>query len=168
MWPVYVTRLCGLSHGLKKRQRLMKKGVDTLLGIFVECVYRKQTAKRNSNKLKQTHTMKVQTSTIDNEYKLTTYDNGAQYIVYGSASWLVGCDSDKTGSALKSKYFTKPQVEANNLKGHEMLRKAQSMRDNASTNRGYNANHRAKVERLMVGRADALESKAYKLITSSN
>jgi hypothetical protein len=112
--------------------------------------------------------MNIQTSTIDNEFKLTTYSNGAQYIVYGSASWLVGCDSDKTGSALKSKYFTKPQVETNNLKGREMLRKAQTMRDNASVNRGYNADRRAKVERLMIGRADALEVKAYKLITFSN
>lgn len=109
--------------------------------------------------------MKVQTSTIDNEYKLTTYDNGAQYIIYGSASWLVGCESDKTGSALKSKYFTKPQVEANNLKGHEMLRKAQAMRENAANNRGWNAGRRARVERLMIGRADALHTKALKLMS---
>jgi len=109
--------------------------------------------------------MNIQTSTIDNDYKLTTYSNGAQYIVYRSASWLVGCESDKTGSALKSKYFTKPRVAADNLKGREMLRKAQAMRENAANNRGWNASRRARVERLMIGRADALHTKALKLMS---
>jgi demethoxyubiquinone hydroxylase (CLK1/Coq7/Cat5 family) len=59
--------------------------------------------------------MNIQTSTIDNDYKLTTYSNGAQYIVYSSASWLVGCESDKTGSALKAKYFTETTQEAISL-----------------------------------------------------
>jgi len=109
--------------------------------------------------------MNIKTSTIDNDYKLTTYSNGAQYIVYGSTAWLVGCESDKTGSALKSKYFTKPRVAADNIKGRELLRKSEAMRENASNNRGWNADRRARVERLMIGRADALHTKALKLMS---
>jgi len=45
-------------------------------------------------------------STIDSDYKLLTYSNGVEYIVYNSASWLVGAD-DEIGNSLKKKYFLK-------------------------------------------------------------
>ena len=48
--------------------------------------------------------MKTQTSKLDNYTKLTTYDNGVEYIISGSASWLVGAD-DKIGTNLKAKHF---------------------------------------------------------------
>lgn len=48
--------------------------------------------------------MKVVTSKIDSQYKLATYENGVQYIVLNSASWLVGAD-DGIGESLKRKYF---------------------------------------------------------------
>jgi hypothetical protein len=52
--------------------------------------------------------MNIQTSTIDNEYKLATYSNGVQYVIYNSASWLVG---DKIGDSLKAKFFKEPTLE---------------------------------------------------------
>lgn len=54
---------------------------------------------------------------------------------------------------------------SDNLKGREMLLKAQTMRENASVNRGYNANHSSKAERMLLGRADVLEAKALSLMT---
>jgi len=45
-------------------------------------------------------------STIDSEYKLAMYSDGVEYIIYGSASWLVGNKNDDTGSFLKRKYFS--------------------------------------------------------------
>ena len=57
------------------------------------------------------------------------------------------------------------ETDANKIKGREMLRKAQAIRDSASVNLGYNADRRAKVERLMIGRADALHSKAVMLMS---
>lgn len=49
--------------------------------------------------------MKVQKSTIDSNYKLVTYDNGVEYIVYHSASWLVGATHDEIGTKLKKNLF---------------------------------------------------------------
>jgi len=68
-WPVHA------AHSMvdKKRQRLMKKCVDTLLGIFVECVYRKQTAKRNSNKLNHTTNTYNEHPNIHNRQRLQTH-----------------------------------------------------------------------------------------------
>lgn len=51
--------------------------------------------------------MKVETSKKDGYTKLLTYDNGVQYIVVGTASWLVGVldGSDQTGNVLKGIHF---------------------------------------------------------------
>jgi len=57
------------------------------------------------------------------------------------------------------------ETEANNIKGRELLRKSEAMRENAANNRGWNAGRRARVERLMIGRADALHTKALKLMS---
>jgi hypothetical protein len=57
--------------------------------------------------------MKIQISKIDDQYKLTTYGNGVEYIVYNSASWLVG---DKIGNLLKAKYFPKKDTLEQSLK----------------------------------------------------
>lgn len=59
--------------------------------------------------------MKTKTSTIDSDYKLLTYSNGVQYIVYHSASWLVGAD-DEIGNALKEKYFPKKDTLEQRIK----------------------------------------------------
>ena len=66
-------------------------------------------------------------------------------------------DSGATGIHL--------ETDPNNRKGREMLRKAKEMREGASLNRGYGNTRTAKVERLMIGRADALESKALALMS---
>lgn len=48
-------------------------------------------------------------------------------------------------------------------KGMELLAKAEAMRANAGLNRATNSRNK-KVERMMIGRADALEVKARKLM----
>tara|TARA_R110002012_G_scaffold286849_1_gene478590 strand:+ start:172 stop:744 length:573 start_codon:yes stop_codon:yes gene_type:complete len=189
----------------------MKKGVDTLLGIFVECVYRKQTAKRNSNKLKQTNTMIIKAETLRNldanvdaselilgeltSYRKSNKLNGYAVVYEDSVDFF----NRKSGALLNGIYdlvswvkvnggelciFTNAngeaaikfqdeseedeilvETEANNIKGRELLRKSEAMRENASNNRGWNADRRARVERLMIGRADALHTKALKLMS---
>ena len=60
--------------------------------------------------------MEIQKSTIDSDFKLLTYSNGVQYIVYHSASWLVGCNCDKNGSELKDHYFPKKATPEQRIK----------------------------------------------------
>ena len=54
-------------------------------------------------------------STIDSDYKLLTYSNGVEYIVYNSASWLVGAD-DEIGRSLKKKYFPRKDTLEQRIK----------------------------------------------------
>ena len=72
----------------------------------MHCYYQAQESETKTPNQKTT--MKIQKSKIDSDYKLITYDNGVQYIVYGSASWLVG---DKIGDSLKAKFFKEPTLE---------------------------------------------------------
>ena len=57
--------------------------------------------------------------------------------------------------------------EINNIeieeKRAEMLAKAGAMRRKAGCNAAYNPKHSARVKAMMIGRADALESRAYSL-----
>lgn len=45
----------------------------------------------------------------------------------------------------------------------ELIAKADAMRRKAGCNAAYNPKHSARVKAMMIGRADALESKAYSL-----
>jgi len=51
-------------------------------------------------------------------------------------------------------------------KGRELMAKAEAMRKRASTNGGYGTARKDRVERMMIGRADALYSKALRLMMS--
>lgn len=65
--------------------------------------------------------MKNETSTIDSNYTLFTYDNGVQYIIYNSASWLVGA-SDGIGTMLKNKLFPIEKAESQSQKEEYYIR----------------------------------------------
>jgi hypothetical protein len=54
----------------------------------------------------------------------------------------------------------------NYKKGMALMEKANLMRKRASCNGGYGSTRKARVESMMIGRADALESKALKLMFS--
>lgn len=69
---------------------------------------------------------------------------------------------------MKHDTKTQAQIEADDKKGRELYKKAQTMRENAYINRGYSATERTKIARLMIGRADALESKAIGLMNLNN
>lgn len=112
--------------------------------------------------------MKNEKSTLDNGYTtLFTYDNGVQYIIQGSASHIVA--EDGIGLTLKNKHF--PQIEEVKEvepveiveKRRDMLKKANAMRRRAGSNKAYNPKHSTRIKAMMIGRADALESKAYSL-----
>ena len=63
--------------------------------------------------------MIIQKSTIESDYKLVTYNNGVQYVVYHSASWPVG---DEIGTTLKNKFF-QDSIELNSLNVNEAKHK---------------------------------------------
>ena len=67
-------------------------------------------------------------------------------------------DSDSAGITLST--------NSNNRKGLELLKKAQAMRKRAYLNRAHGSTRKIKIERLMIGRADALESKAIMLCSN--
>ena len=52
----------------------------------------------------------------------------------------------------------------NKEKAKIMLEKASAMRAKAGCNRAYNPAHSTRIKAMMIGRADALESKAYRLM----
>lgn len=52
----------------------------------------------------------------------------------------------------------------NKEKGKALLEKAEKMRQNAGVNRAYNPKHSSRVKAMLIGRADALTSKAYSLM----
>jgi hypothetical protein len=54
----------------------------------------------------------------------------------------------------------------NYKKGLALMEKAKLMRKKASTNGGYGAAQKSRVEAMMLGRADTLESKALMLMFS--
>jgi hypothetical protein len=66
--------------------------------------------------------MKIQKSTIDSNYKLVTYDNGVEYVVYHSASWLVGATHDEIGTKLKKKFFPSEKAESQDIKTEYYIR----------------------------------------------
>jgi hypothetical protein len=105
--------------------------------------------------------MKTTKSTIDNSYTLTTYENGVQYVIYGSASWLVGNPNDTIGTSLFKKYF--PAPSETDILYNKLIESARKIRANAGLNRGQTPSRNAAIKRMMQGRADALESKAYSL-----